>query len=122
MKISEFAKNTIFSIACGFILILLLDFFIESINLGPALLGYSIVAINFSAVIWAWSRIFVKKTIALAFAVIVFKYAILGLILYQIIVKFDVDIFSFAVGISTTAILVIVLATKQYFSLSNGEL
>ncbi|MCB0412573.1 MAG: hypothetical protein KDD22_08615, partial [Bdellovibrionales bacterium] len=47
--------------------------------------GCSMMGINLALVIWTWSKIFRKKSIALASSVIVFKYAILGVFIYLIV-------------------------------------
>lgn len=45
-------------------------------------LGVGLSFINILLLYWAWKMIFQKKLIALAVSVIVFKYAILGVIIY----------------------------------------
>ena len=46
------------------------------------LFGCAIGGLNLFLILWTWERIFSKKSIALAVGVIVFKYAILGWIIY----------------------------------------
>lgn len=53
-----------------------------SVTWGSALMGSNLILL-----LWAWKRIFVKKLIALAVSVIVFKYAILIAMLYLTITK-----------------------------------
>ncbi len=64
-------------------------------------IGGVLVAANFLilGILWGW--IFGKKLIALAVSLIVFKYAILGLIIYQLIKVTAVDPFWFAMGVAS---------------------
>jgi hypothetical protein len=64
-------------------------------------IGGALVAANFLilGILWGW--IFNKKLIALAVSLIVFKYAILGLIIYRLIKVVAVDPFWFAMGIAS---------------------
>lgn len=59
---------------------------------------------------FAWSLIFKKKLIALAISLIVFKYAILGLIIYQLIKVTKVDLFWFSMGVASFAVSALVYA------------
>lgn len=47
-------------------------------------LGAAIIIINFLGIVFLWRLIFFKKSIALAVWVIIFKYGILGLILWSL--------------------------------------
>lgn len=65
------------------------------------LIGSAIVFFNFIAIFFIWKRLFAKKLVALSAFIIVFKYAILGAIVY-LIVKYDlVDPLWFGFGIAT---------------------
>lgn len=55
---------------------------------------------NMAALAWAWGQIIFKKNIALAVGVIVFKYAILGALIYLLIVHWAVNGLAFFVGLS----------------------
>lgn len=63
--------------------------------------GSLVIAGNFLFLGLAWSFIFKKKLIALAVPLIVFKYAILGLIIYQLVKVISIDLFWFAMGIAS---------------------
>jgi hypothetical protein len=63
--------------------------------------GGLVIAANFLALAILWSLIFKKKLIALSASLIVFKYAILGLIIYQLITVYRIDLFWFAMGIAS---------------------
>lgn len=52
-------------------------------------LGYLISILNWLALTWAWQRIFKKKSIAFALAVIVLKYALLTLLVWYVVSRFD---------------------------------
>ena len=66
--------------------------------------GGTLVALNFLILGFAWSLIFQKKLIALAVPLIIFKYAILGLIIYQVIQSSSLDILWFCLGIGSFVI------------------
>ncbi len=57
--------------------------------------------LNFNVILWAWSRIFIKKRIALALGVIVIKYAIVLLILYSFVIRYELDVLSLILGMTT---------------------
>ena len=80
------------------------------------LLGSFLVGANFLVLIWGWQRIFLKKTIALAVGVIVFKYAILGLIIYLVISLKKVDELGFLLGLGTSFPTVIIFALSNRYS------
>ncbi len=66
--------------------------------------GSALVGINFLILGIAWSLIFQKKLIALAVPLIIFKYAILGLIIYQVIQSSSIDLLWFCLGIGSFVI------------------
>ena len=66
--------------------------------------GGALVGINFLILGFAWSLIFQKKLIALAVPIIIFKYAILGLIIYQVIQSPSIDLLWFCLGIGSFVI------------------
>lgn len=79
-------------------------------------MGGTLVAVNFLflGIVWGW--IFNKKLIALAVSLIVFKYAILGLIIYQLIKVMLVDPFWLAMGIASFILSALVYALWTNFS------
>lgn len=64
-------------------------------------LGALVILVNVALMAWAWNRILRKKLVALALSLIVFKYAILGAILYQILKTPWVSALWFCAGIGT---------------------
>lgn len=79
-------------------------------------IGGVAVGFNFLMLGTAWSLIFQKKLIALAISLIVFKYAILGLIIYQLGQALKVDLLWFAMGIASfivSAVTYILVTTKS---------
>ena len=70
--------------------------------------GSILVLLNLLALAWAWSRIFRKKTVALAVGVIVIKYAILGLIIYVLIKQNKVQPVWFLGGLSSIFLSILV--------------
>jgi len=77
------------------------------------LLGLVTSICNFYVVLWAWSRIFIKKRIALATSVIVIKYALLGLIIYNIVFIKAYEIASFLIGMVSIIFMIISYAIIQ---------
>lgn len=84
-------------------------------NVLSAALGCGLIAVNLPAVIWSWSRIFQKKSIALAVSVIVFKYAILGVIIYLVTSRPELDGMSFLIGLTS------IVPTMLIFTLQNAN-
>lgn len=66
--------------------------------------GGALIAVNFLILGIAWSLIFQKKLIALAVPLIIFKYAILGLIIYQVVQSSSIDLLWFCLGIGSFVI------------------
>lgn len=60
-----------------------------------------LVGLNLVLLVWGWRRIFLKKSIALAVSAIVFKYAILGVLIYLILTRMQINPLAFIVGLST---------------------
>ena len=66
--------------------------------------GGALIGINFLILGFAWSLVFQKKLIALAVPLIIFKYAILGLIIYQVVQSSSIDLLWFCLGIGSFVI------------------
>ena len=107
-------KLIIISIACGLLPTLLLIINPKAIGLSlepiSLYIGLITAICNFYLILWAWSRIFLKKRIALATSVIVIKYGILGIIIYKIVSLKTYDIISFLIGLSSIFIMIILYA------------
>ncbi|MCB0420706.1 MAG: hypothetical protein KDD61_06905 [Bdellovibrionales bacterium] len=58
---------------------------------------------------WAWRRIFIKKSIALAASVIVIKYAIIGLMIFHLVQRSSFEVLGFILGL-TSVILSLLMA------------
>lgn len=63
--------------------------------------GSAVVLLNFVFLSTGWSLIFRKKWVAVAVAIIVIKYAILGVLLYSLIHQPWLDLLWFAVGVAS---------------------
>ena len=63
--------------------------------------GGLLIGLDFLLLGIAWSWIFNKKLIALAVSLIVFKYAILGLIIYRLIKVMAINPFWFSMGVAS---------------------
>ena len=64
-------------------------------------IGSLIVLLNIAALSFSWKRIFSKKSIALAIFVIIFKYVILGMILWGLSVAGWLNVIGFLVGLAS---------------------
>lgn len=84
------------------------------------LLGLITSIFNFYVILWAWSRIFIKKRIALATSVIVIKYALLGLIIYKIVFIETYEIASFLIGMVSIIFMIIIYAVIQNMNNNRG--
>jgi hypothetical protein len=69
--------------------------------IGSYVLGVLVVAGNFILLQSAWKLIFRKKLIALSVLIIVFKYAILGVIIYHLIAHGLAQPIWFSVGVTS---------------------
>ncbi len=103
-------KKLIILGACVSAVYFLIPQVVESLDFKSLALGVTISMCNFYVILWAWSRIFLKKTIALALSVIVFKYAILGLIIYRAVNSDLYNNVSLMLGLSAVLTLVILIA------------
>src|SRR6056297_1407563 len=83
------------------ILLVPVYFFLGYERAQGALVGAILMGANIIALIWAWRRIIDKKSLVLAGSVIVFKYAILALVLYFSIALKWVDLVGFVIGMAT---------------------
>lgn len=60
-----------------------------------------LMLINVGLLYWVWQRCLQKKLVALAILIIVFKYAILGWIVYRLLSSSWLDIVWFSMGIGS---------------------
>ncbi len=67
-----------------------------SVFSGALLMGF-----NLAVLIWTWGQIIQKKSVALAATAIVFKYAILAIVIVQLLSRDLVHPIGFFVGLST---------------------
>lgn len=84
-------------------------------NSMSAVVGSVLMTMNLAVLVETWRRIFLKKSIALAVTAIVFKYAILGTIIYLIVTSGRVQLSGFLIGLTT------VLPTIVLYSLMGGK-
>jgi|GEM_PF-1192912 len=81
-------------------------------------MGVFIVLFNVGTLYFVWSRFLRKKFIALALGIIVFKYAILGLIIYRLLHTDWLNPIWFSVGLSSLMVGSLIFAL---FGPTNGE-
>ena len=74
------------------------------------LFGSGLVLANLLILTLAWSLILRKKLVALAVTVIVFKYAILGVIIYRLLQDSMITALGFCVGLSTLMVTALIYA------------
>lgn len=67
----------------------------------PILVGAALMLVNIVLLTWAWRRIFIKKSIALAVSVIVIKYAIIGLLVFKLAQKETFEMAGFLIGLTS---------------------
>lgn len=72
--------------------------------------GAAVTLFNFAVLVFGWPRILAKKQVAPATAAIVFKFAILGWILYLVAHSPAINLAWFAMGLATVIPSVIVTA------------
>lgn len=83
------------------------------------LIGTMAVQLNIVALVYSWKRIFLKKSIALAVFVIIFKYVILGLTIWGLSTIGWLNIIGFLVGLASLVVsLLVVLLTKPVRSVN----
>lgn len=89
-------------------------------------LGGSLMGLNTILLLWSWSQVFAKKSIALAVGVIVFKYALLGVFIYQALVSNWINPLGFLIGILTllpsVLIVGLVFGTAEKKKVGSGYL
>ena len=83
------------------------------------LVGSLVILLSFILLGIGWSLIFQKKLVALAGFVIVFKYAILGIIIYTIVKRPWFNPLWFAMGVASFVLSAIVYAVTE--SLREGN-
>jgi len=110
-------KYIVISIVCGsvpfFILLVAPKILGNLIHSESLTAGWVLSICNFYLILWAWSRIFLKKRIALATSVIVIKYALLGIIIYNVALLKSNEIASFVIGLMSIIFMIIIYAVVQ---------
>jgi hypothetical protein len=64
------------------------------------LFGGLLMSLNLLVLTWSWGSIFLKKSIALSSTAIVFKYTILGILIYWASRRGWIEVVGFAAGLS----------------------
>lgn len=77
------------------------------------LIGAGLILLNFLLLGLAWKLIFAQKFVALSIGVIVFKYAILGIIIFKLVKNPWVSLLWFSMGVATFMIPAIAYAIKE---------
>lgn len=95
-------------IICGAALVV----FLGSSQAASFFAGASVMLINFAILAWTWSRILKKKQIAIATTIIVFKYGIFAVIVYEAFKHPALQPLWFCVGLATILPTVILAAIK----------
>jgi len=75
--------------------------------------GSGLIFLSFVLLAWGWGLIFSKKMIALAIGIIVFKYAILGIIIYTLVHLQWFAPLWFAIGVSSFALSALIYAIRE---------
>ena len=83
--------------------------------------GSGLILFSFILLGWSWGLIFSKKMIALAIGIIVFKYAILGIIIYTLVrLNWFVPLW-FAFGVSSFALSAFAYAMREGLKEGNDN-
>ena len=90
-------------------------------NIVSFVAGFTFMLLNVVLLKWAWKRILWKKSIALAVAAIVFKYALFGFLLFGLIYSQKVNAAYFLVGVTVMVFVTIIKSLKQTKE-DNGSL
>ena len=64
-------------------------------------IGSLVSMMNFTVICWALKNIFIKKRVALSVSIIVFKWPILGLILYELVVQLRLNALALIFGLAS---------------------
>ncbi|WII73010.1 hypothetical protein QJS83_03880 [Bdellovibrio sp. 22V] len=81
--------------------------------------GSGTIFLSFLLLAWGWGLIFQKKLVALSIGIIVFKYAILGIIIFKLTALPWFDTLWFAIGVASFILAAFVYAVKE--SLREGK-
>lgn len=76
-------------------------------------IGALMVLLNFGALALGWSLVFKKKFVALAVPIIVIKYAILGIIIYELSRRQDLDLLWLCLGLASFLVTSLIYAQRQ---------
>jgi len=105
-----------FQIVISVIACLLLWFYGPHYAMGSFLSGVLVVAGNFILLATSWKLIFSKKLIAVSVLIIVFKYAILGIIVYRLVKASWMLPIWFSAGVTSMMISALIYGlTLDYF-------
>lgn len=83
--------------------------------------GSGTILLSFILLAWGWGLIFSKKMIALAMGIIVFKYAILGIIIYTLVHLHWFAPLWFAMGIASFALSALIYAIREGLKEGNDN-
>lgn len=92
--------------------LILLAFDAKLINMFGLFLGSAIGLLNAGSLIWAMGSIFIKKSIALAVGVIVFKWSIIGALIYLTMKSGYFSAVFFVLGLSVSVLSILLVAFK----------
>lgn len=112
-------KLTVIQVILMGVLIPLLAVFIAKHQIISASVGSGVILINFLLLGWGWGLIFRKKLIALSVGIIVFKYAILGIIIFRIVKQPWLDPLWFCLGVASFVITALIYSLSEALSEGN---
>ena len=98
---------------------LVLLIFAASYDVGSFLIGAAVIMLAVGLLTAGYSLIFKKKLVALAIGIIVFKYAILGIIIFQLVKKPWLSPLWFCLGIASFALTAVIYSLSE--ALSEGR-
>ncbi|MNJ91061.1 hypothetical protein D3C87_87050 [compost metagenome] len=109
-------KLTVIQLLLMVVLITTLLFYITTHQLISFSVGSGAILLNFLLLGAGWGLIFRKKLIALSVGIIVFKYAILGIIIFQIAKQPWLQPLWFCLGIASFVITALIYSLIEVFS------
>jgi hypothetical protein len=109
----------LFHAAVGIVMTVVLWLWSDAANAVGFAAGAGLSLVNNGLLVFTWARIFEKKLVALSIGVIVFKFAILGWIIYEVVTQRLLPVGWFAAGLSL--VLLSTVATALRFAQQNPE-
>jgi hypothetical protein len=100
---------------------LLVSYFVAQQQAYSFFVGSLVILVSVFLLGWAWSLIFKKKLVALAAVIIVIKYAILGIIIFELAKQAWFRPLWFSLGVASFTLTAIFYALKETLTKGNED-